>query len=186
MCTGEIVSFYFYSEIRVKENKLIGSIPSWGPIFKISFDLKVLSFVTCSPDGVANYLTFTATDNDCCKIGDRIPAFFTNSGGFLQLATQINENGNLVKSSPQLEENIWYKVEVEQFKEDKQVIKDKKNILRLWYFQFFFVLRANGREVFREMQKNPENFRNVKIYAGKNSPANAVIRNFSYESRSGY
>ena len=134
MCTGEIVSFYFYSEIRVKENKLIGSIPSWGPIFKISFDLKVLSFVTCSPDGVANYLTFTATDNDCCKIGGRIPAFFTNSGGFLQLATQINENGNLVKSSPQLEENIWYKVEVEQFKEDKQVIKDKKNILRLWYF----------------------------------------------------
>ena len=109
----------------VKENNLIGSIPSWGPIFKINFDLKVLSFATCSPEGVANYLTFTASDNDCCKIGDRIPAFFTNSGGFLQLATQINENGNLVKSSPQLEENIWYKVEVEQFMENKEVTKIK-------------------------------------------------------------
>ena len=113
-----------FLEIKVKENKLIGSIPSWGPIFKINFDLKVLSFATCSPDGVANYLTFTASDNDCCKT--EFLHFFNNfGGGFLQLATQINENGNLVKNSPQLEENVWYKVEVEQLMDNKQVIKKK-------------------------------------------------------------
>ena len=71
---------------------------------------------------MANYLTFTATDNNCCDIGDRIPAFFTNSGGFLQLATQINNNGNVIKSSPKLEENVWYKLEVEQLLQNNQVI----------------------------------------------------------------
>ena len=105
-------------EVRVQKNNLLLIVPSWGPSFKISFELKVFSFSSCSPTKMANYLTFTATDNNCCDIGDRIPAFFTNSGGFLQLATQINENGNLVERSPRLEENIWYKVEVEQFFDD--------------------------------------------------------------------
>ena len=105
-------------EVRVQKNNLLLIVPSWGPSFKISFELKVLSFSSCSPTKMANYLSFTATDNNCCDIGDRIPAFFTNSGGFLQLATQINENGNLVERSPRLEENIWYKVEVEQFFDD--------------------------------------------------------------------
>ena len=105
----------------MRDNNLLAIIPSWGPIFKISFELKVFSFSTCSPTGMANYLTFTATDNNCCDIGDRIPAFFTNSGGFLQLATQIDETGNLMERSPQLEENKWYKVEVEQWFEDEKV-----------------------------------------------------------------
>ena len=71
---------------------------------------------------MANYLTFTATDLNCCDIGDRIPAFFTNSGGFLQLAMQINDNGNVIKSSPKLEENVWYKLEVEQLIQNNQAI----------------------------------------------------------------
>ena len=101
-------------EIRVKDGRLIGIVPSWGPTFKINFELKILSFANCNPDKMANYLTFTASDNDCCGIGDRIPAFFTNSGGFLQLAMQINQNGNNIARSPKLDENVWYKVEVEQ------------------------------------------------------------------------
>ena len=102
-------------EIKIKESNLIGIVPSWGPTFKINFELKILSFANCNPDKMANYLTFTSSDNDCCDIGDRIPAFFTNSEGFLQLAMQIGQNGNYVAKSPKLEENVWYKVEVEQF-----------------------------------------------------------------------
>ena len=71
---------------------------------------------------MANYLTFTATDSNCCDIGDRIPAFFVNSGGFLQLATQINSNRNHIAMSPNLEVNVWYTVEVEQFFQDYEVI----------------------------------------------------------------
>ena len=93
-------------EIKIKESNLIGIVPSWGPTFKINFELKILSFANCYPDKMANYLTFTASDNDCCDIGDRIPAFFTNSGGFLQLAMQIGQNGNHVAKSPNLEENV--------------------------------------------------------------------------------
>merc|ERR1712227_494473 len=152
-------------EISVQDEKLLLTLSSWGPTFKISFELKILSFANCNPLGMANYLTFTATDNDCCDLGDRIPAFFTNSGGFLQLAMQINDNGNLVKSSPKLEENIWYNLEVEQFVENNKT---------------FFLLRANGREVFRELQEKPKHFKNVKVYASKYAPANAVIRNLVY------
>ena len=108
-------------EIRVQDSKLIGIIPSWGPTFKINFELMILSFANCNPDKMANYLTFTSSDNDCCDIGDRIPAFFTNSGGFLQLAMQIGQNGNHVAKSPNLEENVWYEVEVEQFFQDQEV-----------------------------------------------------------------
>ena len=88
--------------------------------------MKVLSFDNCYPLGVANYLTFTATDNDCCDSGDRIPAFFTNREGFLQLATQIDENGNFSEKSPPLEEDVWYNLEVEQFVENNQVSKCPK------------------------------------------------------------
>ena len=114
------MTFKLEQEIRVENNKLLVTIPSWGPSFKISFELKILSFANCNPDKMANYLTFTATDNICCEIGDRIPAFFTNSGGFLQLATQIDENGNHIAKSPNLEENVWYRVEVEQFLQDEE------------------------------------------------------------------
>ena len=94
---------------------------AWGPTFKISFGVKILSFSSDNRMGMSNYLTFTATDNACCDVGDRIPAFFTNSDRTLQLATQINDNGNLIKSSPQLEENTWYNLEVEQLLENEQV-----------------------------------------------------------------
>jgi len=104
-------------------------------------------------------------------IGDRIPAFFTNSGGFLQLAMQINHDGNVIKSSPKLEENVWYKLEVEQLIQNNQ---------------FFFVLRSSGREIFREVQRIPKHFKNVKVYASKYAPANAVIRNLVYWEAAGW
>jgi len=161
---SRLLTMKFDQEIRVENNKVLASVPTWGPTFRISFELKILSFANCNPDKMANYLTFTATDNNCCEIGDRVPAFFTNSGGFLQLATQIDENGNHIARSPNLEENVWYSVEVEQFFEDHE---------------YFFVLRADGRQVFKEHQNNPRYYTNVKIYAAKYAPADAVIRNLA-------
>jgi len=162
--SSRLLTMKFDQEIRVENNKLLASVPTWGPTFRISFDLKILSFANCNPDKMANYLTFTATDNNCCEIGDRVPAFFTNSGGFLQLATQIDYNGNHIARSPNLEENVWYSVEVEQFFEDHE---------------YFFMLRADGRQVFKEHQNNPRYYTNVKIYAAKYAPADAVIRNLA-------
>ena len=42
------------------------------------------------------------------------------------------------------------------------------------------MLRSSGREIFRELQKYPKHFKNVKVYASKYAPANAVIRNLVY------
>ena len=121
-CQINVIFLNSYNlELKVEDNTLLITIPAFGPLFRISFEVKVLSFVNPYPFGVANYLTFTATGNDCCDIGDRIPAFFTNIGGFFQLATQINVNGNFTKMSPQLDENVWYNLEVEQLIENHQV-----------------------------------------------------------------
>ena len=111
-------------EIRVENNKLVFSVPRWGPTFKISFEVNILSFSNCNPDKMANLLTFTATDNDCCEIGDRVPALFINSQGFLQVANHIDEDGNWIDRSPHLNQNQWYMIEVEQYIEHNEVIYD--------------------------------------------------------------
>ena len=67
----------------VTEN-LVTTIPSLGEYFEISLFIWVESF---SASGVewSELLRFTATGDDCCKAGDRIPAIFMNSAGFISV-----------------------------------------------------------------------------------------------------
>ena len=60
----------------VKRNSEIGTIPSWGPQFRVSFDLKINSL---APGDWASIIAFKkdggARNNG--EIGDRIPAIFS-------------------------------------------------------------------------------------------------------------
>ena len=56
---------------------------------------------------------FTSRDGNCCAVGDRIPAIFTDKRGFIQVATQIGNAGNKWKNV-NLNEKIWYRVELVQ------------------------------------------------------------------------
>ena len=60
------------------------TLPSWGKYFEVSLNIWVDSF-SGNEDGWSELLRFTATGKDCCSSGDRIPAIFVNSDGYIHL-----------------------------------------------------------------------------------------------------
>ena len=81
--------------ITPKKNNLLATIPTWGPTYKVSMELKVNSFdgpkfsLNQAEPGseMAEILRFTTTENDCCGIGDSIPAIFANKRGFIRISS---------------------------------------------------------------------------------------------------
>ena len=65
---------------------------------------------------------FTSTDNDCCDIGDRIPAIFYNNNGYLLIDSTFDGKGNhSVTYNIDMEKD--YHIEIDQRKEKKGVRK---------------------------------------------------------------
>ena len=107
----------------VIQDNLVATLTNWGPSYRIALNLKISSF-----DGEnlqrgrwAELLRLTSTDNNCCNIGDRIPAIFTNVNGFIQVATQIDNKGNRWKNI-NLDENVWYNLEILQSVQNSKVV----------------------------------------------------------------
>ena len=63
-------------QVDIKKNNLIKTYAKWGPSYKVEFNFLVKEYTK------ANILHFTANDNNCCNMGDRIPLihriFITN------------------------------------------------------------------------------------------------------------
>jgi len=119
-----------------------------------------------------NIFRFTATDVDCCNVGDRIPALFTNSGDFLYLCTNIDDNGDKCVLSPVgvVETNTWYFIEYEQ---------------KFVEYQWRFTVKVNGfLTLVDEVNRKPGQFKNVEVYASDNfyPPSQSKIRNFQFTS----
>ena len=82
----------------VIRNNVIGTINSWGPLFRISFDLLFFSL----PKGFSQYgiLSFKGNGGTtkCCNIGDRVPhiTYNTRDGkdNLLHFSSAIGSNGN--------------------------------------------------------------------------------------------
>jgi len=99
----------------------VATIPSWGPTYKVSLDFYINKY----NNGWGELLRFTSTEKNCCGMGDRIPAIFTNSGhgGYIYPTTQIDQNGDRwkavrgVNGAKKIEEKKWYKLELTQYKE---------------------------------------------------------------------
>ena len=109
-------SFWFSVREPIREDNRLAVLPTWGPSFRVSFSLLITSF---DGDNLfkgkwAELLRFTNTDNNCCRIGDRIPAIFTNINGFIQVATQNGQSGNKWKNVP-MEMRTWYQVDLLQY-----------------------------------------------------------------------
>ena len=106
----------------LKKQHLLKTLVTWGPTFKISLKLFINSFVghNLQNGNLAEVLRFTTTDNDCCAIGDRIPAIFTTRRGFLQVTTHVGANGNKKKNF-RLNEKTWYTLEIKQYRKNNKV-----------------------------------------------------------------
>ena len=107
---------------NLQRNNQIGYIGTWGPLFRISFDLVIHSKPT--PD-VAEYYSILAFKgnggtSDCCNVGDRVPVIMytppqRNYNERLHLTTAIGSNGNDWKNyEVTLEINQNYSFVIEQ------------------------------------------------------------------------
>jgi len=163
-------------ESPIKKNHSISEIPEWGPAWRISFELNIASYFN---DGqlFGNVFHFTSTGNDCCDIGDRIPALFTGKDERLYYMTNIGDNGNYVtySNTNAIKTNTWYSYDIEQYFVSNQLI----NTLKVMEY-------GTGTLIWNlELQNNnPQMFYNVQVYAGDPfyNPSDATIRNFQYSS----
>ena len=73
---------------------------------------------------LADYLHFSASRDECCNMGDRIPVFRTISNGSLYFATAINDQPNFESASPpqaKINTQTWYSIVVEQALKNEKV-----------------------------------------------------------------
>ena len=112
--------------------KLLTTLPSIGPSYKISFDLFVNSFlgVDLQHGDWAEVLRFTCTNKDCCAPGDRIPIVLTNKGGKIAVATQVGDHGNYGPLFLPFHLKTWKKVEIQQFSHHGKVNLNKYNSVK--------------------------------------------------------
>ena len=112
----------------VKRNTEIETIPTWGPLFRVSFDLKINSQVS-SNNGWASVLSFKGNEGatDRSKYGDRIPAIFLHKKGFLHFTSGVNGNRNHAFNFNSIKLNKWYSITIQQTLEKGKVGRMKRN-----------------------------------------------------------
>ena len=113
----------FYSVgTPIGQENLVDTLSTWGPSYRIFIELYINSFTVANmaKGKWAEILRFTSTDNNCCNIGDRIPAIFTHKSGHLYIATQIGTNGNEVKYV-NLIKRKWHQLELVQYVQSDKV-----------------------------------------------------------------
>ena len=103
-------------------NNLIGTLPLWGPLFEISFDLWVESFASSYNGGWSEFLRFTTTDSNCCVEGARLPAFQANLDGSIYIITQIGGDYNAHKGF-EFTKKTWRRLTVKQYLNNKDEVK---------------------------------------------------------------
>ena len=120
----------------MKRNNLLETIDSWGPLFKVTFDLMIHSKLSSSWSSI---LSFKGNGGltDYVKYGDRAPAIFYNKRGFLHICNALNGNRNYCRNK-MVDLNKWYRIEVEQVSMEGKVrsrkFKNTINIVLIFRF----------------------------------------------------
>ena len=103
---------YFVDGESIGNNRLLDTLPSWGPEFQITFDIKMTSFAGSNYKSI---ISFTSNPGHCCDVGDRIPAILLKMDTKqLHVGTQIDSNGNSWANSKRVEINTWYNLKITQ------------------------------------------------------------------------
>ena len=120
----KLSSYFHLDEITVSRNNLLETLATWGPSYKISMDLYINSFdgPNLKNGKLAELIRLTTTNGNCCGIGDRIPAIFTDKRGLIQIGTQIGSNGNRW-TNVNLNARSWYKLDLMQYVWSNKVLE---------------------------------------------------------------
>ena len=144
-------------------NKLVATLPTWGKHFSVSFEMFVGTFHPTSD--WTEFLRFTATEKDCCKPGNRIPALFVNNKKkTIYPTSQVGSNGDYWFHR-KIEAGTWIKVDIKQYPENGKTMYE--------------VLVDGVRE--KKVENTiPTEYKNVKVWVGLDTwhpGTNGSIRN---------
>ena len=104
--------------VKVKKNKEIGTIDSWGPFFRVSFDLIIHSLDKGSQwSSVFSFLHGSGTEN----IHD-VPSIDLGSDGVLHFKNSVRNEKHWFKWY-NVELNHWYNIVIEQKSIIRKVLK---------------------------------------------------------------
>ena len=113
---------------KIQKDNEIGTIASWGPFFRVSFDLIVHSHVQ---DDWSNVLSFKGNggNSDLSQIGDTIPAIlFSKDKSELRITNTGDGNANF-HFDFKIDLKHWYNILIEQKPKNKKVRKNHKSII---------------------------------------------------------
>ena len=103
----------------VKKNTKIGTIGSWGPQFRVSFELKISSVSGSIWRSILVFKSDGGT-SDREKLGDRIPGIFLFPKEKFLLFSSPNKNEDGLEFKP-IKFNKWYIINIEQKMENNEV-----------------------------------------------------------------
>ena len=130
----------------IAKNKEVQVFQNWGDVYKIEFCIKVAKWPAVE---WTNVFHISETGNNCCNIGDRIPALFVNKNGFFYVCSAVDGNGDYCK-----------KFHFEIGKQNQMTIQQLKENGEYWY-----EIIIDGASKFKIENKQPKKFSNVKLYA---------------------
>ncbi|XP_065660512.1 uncharacterized protein LOC124810993 isoform X1 [Hydra vulgaris] len=147
--------------IPLVKGKIIAEIPKLDKEYLVSFEVYPNQFVY----GYHSIIHFTI-GSDVSNYGDRVPAVWFNEDGKggLHIASAINGVVNRYFDTTPIPLSAWSNIDV------FQILKGS---------DYVYTIRINGEVVFSEINKQPENFNNVKVYASNlwSKVQNGSIRN---------
>lgn len=131
-------------------------------VWSVSFDIKPLGVV----HGSSNVMLITADDKNCCKFGNRMPGvWFVSKSTKLLICAGIGNKWNYCYHSRALPLNKFSSV---------SIVQNKKN------GKYIYEITINGKRVRSVVNKRPQVFENMQIWAGDlwYKASNSMLRNF--------
>ena len=132
--------------MNIVKGQFLKEFLEWGPYFKVEADITVTEVPT---DDWTNVFHFTTGENSG-SLGSRIPAVWINKDGYLHICT------NLVGKTYGICKGYDF-------------VLDKKHHLVIGQFhengEIIYKIEIDGDNIFSEVNKNPQAFDFVKLYA---------------------
>ena len=128
---------------KVLENKEIGTIDSWGPFFRVSFDLIIHSLGEINQLAYQNWYSVLAFVDE---IGSELPVIELHSLGFLRFRNIFVNYSTYYNSVIfNIKLNQWYNIMIDQKSVNGKVIRENKiNIGNISIFRDIILLQLMG------------------------------------------
>ena len=130
---------------NIEKGLLIEDIQNWDETYSVKFEILVKKLPTSE---WMNVFHFTATNDNCCRTGDRIPAVWIHKDGYFHICTSLNGDHNKCES-------VGFELE----KTYQVIIKQVRVGTKYWY-----EIIVDGVSNFKAENKNPLKFSTVSLY----------------------